>query len=127
MRERFEEAEWRGIIERLLNSGLSTDEFARREGLKPHRVRWWRGRLALELARDAQSKTAPAEHGNETTSEQPSFVRLVVHDSAAARDVEVASSALEVVLFGSGHRIRVLPNFDELTFTRLVMLLRGVS
>ncbi len=41
VKERF----WRGVIRRLEASGLRARRFCEREGLREHRLHWWRRRL----------------------------------------------------------------------------------
>ena len=126
--KRLEEPEWRGHVERFLKSGLSADEYAHREELKPQRLRWWKQRLARE-ARERRGRSAKTiEHPREieSESEATSFVRLVVREPTPA-PVGVGPMPIEVVLRDSELVIRVVAQFDETTLLRLVSLLRSAG
>ena len=99
------EGEAQAVLEEYEASGLSVAEFARRHGLGPQRLRWWKKRRAEQ--------------------ESPALSFVPVHvaapQSRAARKTAEGAS-MEVVL-ASGRRIRVEPGFDAGELTRLVRAL----
>lgn len=99
------EAEAQTVLEAYEVSGLSVAEFARRHGLTPQRLRWWRKRRAEEMA--------PAL----------SFVPVHVAAPPTPEAQRAPGAASMEVLLDRGRRIRVEPGFDADALTRLVRAL----
>jgi transposase-like protein len=101
------EAEAQAVLEAYEKSGLSMAEFARRHGLGPQRLRWWKKRRAEEAG--------PA----------PSFVRVHVAEppSRRAREAPTPGLASMEVVLAKGRRIRVEPGFDAEELARLVRVM----
>ena len=98
-RRRWKSADARGVLAALTASGLSLNEFARREGLQVQRLIRWRQRLA-----DESRRAAPA---------------------AAHEVIEIGprgAEPVEVVLT-SGRVLRVAETIDVATLARLVAAL----
>ena len=98
------EAEAQAVLEACEASGLSVAEFARRHGLGPQRLRWWKKRRAEE--------------------ESPALSFVPVHVAPPSTEAQRAAgtASMEVVL-ARGRRIRVEPGFDEDELARLVRAL----
>jgi transposase len=93
------ELKWRAQVEACETSGLTVAAFARREGLSAQSLSMWKRRLRA---------------GAEATT---SFVPVVVRDAAP-----VSRGAFELVL-REGAVLRIPPDFDEATLSRLVRAL----
>ncbi len=108
MRGQWSEHEARAILSAWWKSGEKLESFAKRRGLVPQRLRWWRKKLDPELAPAA----AP----------QQSLALLPVKVTAAApkRGEPIA------VLLRSGHVIKLGRGFDEEAFARAVAVLEGL-
>jgi transposase-like protein len=98
------EAEAQAMLEAYEASGLSVAEFARRHGLGPQRLRWWKKRRAEEAG--------PAL----------SFVPVHVVPPSPEAQRAAGTDSMEVLL-ARGRRIRVEPGFDAGALTRLVRAL----
>lgn len=99
------EAEAQMVLEAYEASGLSVAEFARRHGLGPQRLRWWKKRRA--------------EEAGSALSFVP--VHVAAPPSRQAREA-LGTASMEVVLT-RGRRIRVEAGFDAGELTRLVRAL----
>jgi len=99
------EVEAQAVLEAYEVSGLSVAEFARRYGLRPQRLRWWKKRRAEE--------------------DGPPLSFVPVHVAAPpTREVQQAAGAASMeVLLTRGRRIRVEPGFDADALARLVRAL----
>lgn len=98
------EAEAQAVLEAYEASGLSVAEFARRHGLGPQRLRWWKKRRAEEAA--------------------PALSFVPVHVAAPPPETQRAPGAASMeVLLARGRRIRVEPGFDADALARLVRTL----
>lgn len=95
---RWTEAEARAVLDALATSGLSTADFASREGLDVQRLYWWRRRLA----KVSDGMSAPA------------FVELTPSSASTAH--------VEVVL-RSGRILRFSPEIDSADLRRIVAVL----
>jgi hypothetical protein len=89
---------WAGHVRRWRASGLTTREFALREGVNAATLSWWSSRLKTARREDAGTSISPL-----------TFVE-VTH--AAPRE------PIEVVL-SSGVRVRIPPDFDSGAVERL--------
>jgi len=101
----WSEAEGQAVLEAWEASGLSVAEFARRHGLGPQRLRWWKKRRAEEAG--------------------PEFSFIPVHVAAAPSPEaqQAPGTASMEVLLARGRRIRVEPGFDAHALARLVRAL----
>lgn len=101
-RRRWSETEARAALAALEASGLSTAEFARRQGLEPHRLYRWQGELqkAKAASRAAGSPSPPA---------------LVEIHPRRAEPVEI--------ILGSGRVMRVSETIDVAALARLIGVL----
>jgi transposase-like protein len=99
------EAEAQAVLEAYEASGLSVAEFARRHGLGPQRLRWWKKRRVEEAG--------PAL----------SFVAVHVAAPPSPEAQRAAGTARMEVLLARGRRIRVEPGFDADALGRLVRAL----
>lgn len=84
-RRRWRSTEARAVFAALAASGLSLDEFARREGLKVPRLRRWRCRLAAE---DRRSVPVPAPQVIEIRPRRPEPVEIVLANGRVLRVAE---------------------------------------
>ncbi|QRK10889.1 transposase [Archangium violaceum] len=102
----WSESEARAVLEAYEESGLSVAEFARRHGLGPQRLRWWKKRR------------------REEASPERSFVpvHVAAPPSREERETAAGAASMEVVL-ARGRRIRVEPGFDADALARLVRAL----
>lgn len=94
-------AEWMERVRRCERSGLDLAEFARREGIKPKQLSWWRWRLRTSDERTATPEFLP--------------VRVV---SAAPQP---ATTPIEIAL-PNGRLIRVRSGFDPATLERVLAI-----
>jgi transposase-like protein len=99
-RKVWTEAQARVVLEEQARSGESINAFARRHGVTPQRVRWWRDRIA-------KKKT---------------FALL----PARVVDSQSHRAAFEVAL-RTGHVVRVANDFDTGALDRLVRALEALS
>lgn len=99
------EGEAQAVLEAYEASGLSVAEFARRHGLGPQRLRWWKKRRAEEVG--------PAL----------SFVPVHVAAAPSPETQRAAGGASMEVVLARGRRIRVEPGFDADALARLVRAL----
>jgi transposase-like protein len=102
----WSESEARAVLEAYETSGLSVAEFARRYGLGPQRLRWWKKRRREEAG--AALSFVP--------------VHVAAPPSREARGTQAGPASMEVVL-ARGRRIRVEPGFDAGEVARLVRAL----
>ncbi|KFA87823.1 hypothetical protein Q664_45250 [Archangium violaceum Cb vi76] len=99
------EAEAQAVLEACEASGLSVAEFARRHGLGPQRLRWWKKRRAGE------------------TRSALSFVPVHVAAPPSPEAQRAAGAASMEVVLSRGRRLRVEPGFDAGEVARLVRAL----
>lgn len=99
---RAEEARHRRLIRAQVESGLSHEEFCRREGVSLHAFRTWKYRRQSACPVEGRPRLIP--------------VRLVSASDAAIE--------LELV---KGRTVRVRPGFDEATLVRLLAALERAS
>ena len=99
------EAEAQAVLEACEASGLSVAEFARRHGLGPQRLRWWKKRRAEEAGSAL------------------SFVPVHVAAPPSPEAQQAPEGASMEVLLARGRRIRVEPGFDAHALARLVRVL----
>ncbi len=105
---------WAKRVERWKESGLTAKQFASEVGVSPHSLSWWSWRLrSRSKGRPAARRTATMTIAGKSTVSPLTFVEL----TAAARN-----DALEVVLT-TGVAVRVRPEFDARTLTRLLDVL----
>jgi hypothetical protein len=107
------EVQMRGVLRELARSGLSLRAFARRRGIAPGTLSWWRfiTRRRDQVGRGARRGPRP-----------PRFVEIGI----AAEDVRPRGEPVvfEVVL-SRGRAIRVPAGFDPGTLQRLVATLEA--
>lgn len=113
--------QWERRVARWKRSGLTTREFAAREGLQASTLAYWRWRLKAEGGSAPQTAPAGAagvQRAKTIAGAQADFVGFeVMAAPARGRDVEiVVDGAL---------RVRVAPGFDEATLRSVVSVLRG--
>lgn len=115
--------QWERRVARWKRSGLTTREFATREGLRASTLAYWRWRLKTESGSEPQ--TAPAGSAaaagagrmREMAGASADFVGFeVMAAPAGGRDVEI--------IIDRALRVRVAPGFDEATLRRVVSILR---
>jgi hypothetical protein len=95
------EVEARGVLDAWRKSGLGLGEFARRRGLVPQRLSWWKKKLAADED-DARPLTL-----------------------LPVKVVEPRRGEPVTVLLRSGHVLKLVRDFDEVAFARVVALLEG--
>jgi transposase len=88
-------AEWSERVRKWERSGLTIEEFARREGIKAKQLGWWRWKLS-------SIKAAAQPPGLE-----PRFLPVRV----VAPSLHPAAVPIEIAL-SNGHLVRVPPGFD---------------
>jgi transposase len=96
-------AEWIKRVRRCKRSGLDPAEFARREGIKPKQLNWWRWRLRIS-----------GDLGPQT---EPEFLPVRVVTPAPAP----VATPIEVEL-PNGRLVRVRPGFDPATLERVLAI-----
>jgi transposase-like protein len=99
------EGEAQTVLEAYEASGLSVAEFARRHGLGPQRLRWWKKRRAKEAGSTL------------------SFVPVHVAAPLSLEAQRAAGGASMEVVLARGRRIRVEPGFEAGELARLVRTL----
>jgi transposase len=97
-------AEWSEQVRKWERSGLALAEFARRQGVNPKLLGWWRWKLQLTT----RTGTAPAP--------EPRF--LPVHVVAPTPPV---TAPIEIAL-PDGRVVRVPPGFDPTTLERVLAI-----
>jgi transposase len=100
-------AEWAGRVDRWRRSGLSAEDFASREGLKPKQLGWWRWKL--------RSSPAPS------CSSAPELRFLPVRVVDTARPASGSGVVLEVAL-PNGRVVRVPPGFEPSMLERVLSI-----
>jgi transposase len=100
--------QWAKRIERWQRSGLDAANFAAREGVTPERLRWWRWHLGLG---PRAKKRAPG----------PSFVEVVLPETAGPRAMAPEGAALEVLV--GTRRVLVRPGFDAQSLRQVLAVL----
>ena len=96
-------AEWIERVRRCERSGLDLAKFARREGINPKQLYWWRWRL-----RSSVESTSPAK---------PEFLPVRV----VASTPQPAATPIEIAL-PNGRIVRVRPGFDPATLERVLAI-----
>lgn len=104
-RDRWTAADAQRILELWPSAELSLSAFARRHGVDPRRLYWWRGRLRLR----------------QTASAAISFEEVKV-PRTTTEGTGTDTAAFEVVL-RSGLVLRVGNSFDEVALRRLMSVL----
>jgi transposase len=100
--------QWAKRIERWQRSGLDAASFAEREGVTPERLRWWRWQLGL----------GP---GGKKRGPGPSFVEVVLPETAGPRAMVPEGAALEVLV--GPRRVLVRPGFDAQSLRQVLAVL----
>lgn len=96
-------AEWIERVRRCERSGLDLAEFARREGIKPKQLYWWRWRLRSS--------------GDPARAVTPEFLPVRVVTSAPP----TPTTPIEIAL-PNGRIVRVGPGFDPATLERVLAI-----
>jgi hypothetical protein len=104
---------WAARLERCRRSGLTTKEFARREGVSARTLTWWRWKLG------EKAKRGTTIRGSARKPKGPVGFVEVVRATAM-----VATDAFEVEVAG-GYRVRVPAQFDAEALERLLGVLEG--
>lgn len=112
--ERDARETWRRRLERCRRSGLTTEEFARREGVSARTLTWWRWRLA----RDGEQRSA-ARKARRRKKGAVGFVEIV----GATAMSTASSDAFE--LESGRYRVRVPARFEAEALERLLRVLEG--
>ena len=112
----------RRVLERWQRSGLTLVEFARREGIMPSTLSWWRhvfrhAELGGGGARRPGAKRRNRE-GSEPVDQRPRFTEVRLAPVAE----RVPAAVIEVVL-RSGHQLRVTAGFDPAALRDVVAAL----
>jgi transposase len=100
--------QWAKRIERWQRSGLDAGSFAAREAVTPERLRWWRWHLGL----------GP---GAKKRGRGPSFVEVVLPETAGPREMAPGGAALEVLV--GTRRVLVRPGFDAQSLRQVLAVL----
>lgn len=79
--ERSTRDTWAERVRRLKQSGLSTADFAKREGLHPSTLRWW----ASRLRRDERVRASFVELRIEPKQAAPGRIEVVVREDLRVR------------------------------------------
>jgi hypothetical protein len=95
-------SEWIERLKRCERSGLDPAEFARREGLKPERLSWWRWKLRC-------SEPSPPP--------EPRFLPVRVVASSPPPE----AVPIEIAL-ANGRIVRVRPGFDPTMLERVLAI-----
>jgi transposase-like protein len=121
-------AEQRGLtkhgraMRRLLGeqrrSGLTLAEFARRRGVRPGTLSWWRHQLRVGEPRRKSSR----EDSGEKSSERGGF--LEIKPRSGLIGTEASRAAWFEVVLGDGTVVRVPARFAEEELRRLLAVLR---
>lgn len=98
---KWTEVEARAALRAWRKSGLSLTAFAKRQGIVPQRLYWWRNKLGDDAAVEL----------------------LPVHVPPAEAEPRRGEPVL--VMLRSGHMLKVGREFDELAFARVVAVLEG--
>lgn len=118
--------QWERRLERWQRSGLTTREFAAREGLRPSTLAYWRWRLKAESKAELRATFAggaeagPRKRARSSSSSRAEFMAVELV-TASARGDEV-----EIIVDGA-LRVRVAPGFDEATLRSVVGILREAA
>lgn|SRR6185437_2605178 len=96
--------EWAKRVERWRKSGLSTEDFSAREGIRSKQLVWWRWKLSSSRSESA----APGP---------PQFLPVRVVDAAGCPPS--ASDPVEIAL-PNGRVVRVTAGFDAATLERVL-------
>ena len=104
-----EQCEWRERVARRDQSGLSRSEFARREGVNPRTLSWWRWWLGKQPA--PQRPVVP-------------LIELVPLPGFTSRTVAPAASSGLAVRVG-GYCVEVCGDFDGVALGRLLDVLEA--
>ena len=109
------ERQWRDVLARWADSGLTQSAFCRQQELSRASFGWWKRELAR---RDAEAR--PSTTGQAALS----FIPLQVKAASAAIDSR-RCARIEVVL-GGHRRVRVDGDFDEGVLTKVVRVLEAI-
>lgn len=119
-------SKWRDRVVRFERSGLMPSEFARREGVSPGQLAYWRKKLGGQPAASAP----PSAGGMRTTA----LVPIVVHEGHAGEAPTAAGNASVTavpplpiaVVVGDGLVVRVTHGFEPGMLTDVVRALLRV-
>ena len=106
---------WKKRLERWVDSGLTTKEFAAEIGVNPNTLAGWRWRLGAE----ARQKAAVQPQASFVEVVAPLVSREAKPEKKSAA-VTVAVEPIELVLPTSGIRVRVPARFDVSALRRVV-------
>lgn len=116
------EAVAREMLEALERSDLSLSEFARQQGLSRRRLLFWRARLS-RMAPVGALAVGPSPRGRTSEPEGLPFLPVkLLPPAPATPDPEARADHIELVV-SPRRRLRVPPDFDEVTLRRLLQVL----
>jgi hypothetical protein len=124
--QRESQETWAKRVERWKEGGLTAEQYASELGINPRSLRWWRWRLTSgaqdggRVRREKQASTTAT--GKATTTPKRGPTLAVPPMTFVEMSAGFGTDALEVVL-GTNVRIRVRPDFDAATLTRLLDVL----
>jgi transposase-like protein len=116
----------RRVLERWEHSGLTLAEFARREGIGPSTLSWWRHVFRrADLASGAEDHPQGPRRGRELEAPVDQRARFTEVRLAPAPE-RISAATIEVVLRG-GHQVRVPAGFDPATLCEVVSVLERLA
>jgi DNA-binding CsgD family transcriptional regulator len=115
-RIRLSRAQWKNHVERWLASGLTTQEFADREGLSRKKLTRWK-RIFSRM--DAEKE----KFSNQSHQVSPAISFIALHPHSVTEERK-SSTCFEVVL-GASKMVRVPADFDNESLARLLDVLDG--
>ncbi len=108
--------EWQRVLAEHERSGLSVAEFARRQGISPGSLGWWRH---IARRRAADERSGPKARARVGLRAQADFVEVRVERE---QGVDVMRGGFEVVVPG-GCVVRVPAHFEAAALRRLLAAL----
>lgn len=115
----------RRVLERWQRSGLTRTEFAKREGLAPATLSWWRYvfRHADEVDTGGERGVGRLPAGN--AAQPPRQAAQFTEVKFAPAELGLGSGSVIEVVLRSGHRVRVPAGCDPVALREVVAVLEG--